>query len=387
MGDTMGQPQSLRVLIAIESLDAGSGRHTVDLALGLSQRGHQVTFVYAPHRANNRFIEELREGEHITLHTFRMKRAVSLNDFGAIKDLDAIATQHGPFDILHGQSSKGGLGVRMMKRDGAKKVYTAHAFRTLDPNVKGLPRAIYATGEKVLAGITDAIICGSTVEYEHALSLGLPKHKLHRIVNGMWPMTNQASRASLHVEAGLPTNAVCVGFIGRMAAQKNPLLFVRAFADAAKAAPDLPLHAIMLGTGTLQGDVDALIADLQMQDRIHMMGSAPGAHWLPAFDMLAMSSDYEAMPYVYVEALFSGTPIITTQVGGAVEAVDPGVNGVIVPVGDQSGLTASMLDLATDWEKRDQFAQASRQRADAFHMDVMVEANLAVYHQLLDKTQ
>ncbi len=371
-----------RVLIVIESLDGGSGRHAVDLALGLGARDHDVVFAYAPHRAHDGLLNELAAGRNVRVAPFRMERAVSPRDMRALVDLEKIVKQYGPFDVVHGQSSKGGAAARLMSAGGAKRVYTSHAFRTMDPTIRPGARMFYNTMERALATRTDALIAGSQREWDHALRVGLPEKKLHKIVNGMWPPTGQPDAITLRMEAGIPMNAVCVGFVGRFEYQKYPQMFVRAFARASAELNGVAPYALMVGDGSLRPDVEHEIAKAGLGDHVKLLGAAAGLRWMPAFDILAMSSRYEAMPYVYIEALFNSLPIITTDVGGAVEAVAPGVNGVITPTLDEEAFANALTSLIRDQQLRQSYAEASRERANDFHMDLMIDRNLAVYRDV-----
>jgi glycosyltransferase involved in cell wall biosynthesis len=89
------------------------------------------------------------------------------------------------------------------------------------------------------------------------------------------------------------------------------------------------------------------------------------------------------MPYVLIEALAAGLPIVATQSGGVAMTVQHGINGLIAPVDDSASLAAALVRLATDDALRAQFAAASASRAEEFTARKMVERTIAVYEQVV----
>ena len=131
----------MRILLTLETSGGGSGRHVLDLAAGLSHRGHDVTFVWSPDRAEEKFVQQLQALRAVSSHPLSMRRAVGLNDVASLRALSNYICNESPFDILHGHSSKAGALVRLLPRNvkGAR-IYTPHAFRTMDPTLSRVGR-------------------------------------------------------------------------------------------------------------------------------------------------------------------------------------------------------------------------------------------------------
>jgi glycosyltransferase involved in cell wall biosynthesis len=89
-----------------------------------------------------------------------------------------------------------------------------------------------------------------------------------------------------------------------------------------------------------------------------------------------MPSLYEGMPYVLLEALAAGVPIVTTDVGGAKEAVDNGVTGFILPENFTDELVERLALLAHDEPLRQQMSAASLRKSSEVSIDNMVRPNL-----------
>ncbi len=122
----------MRILLALEPSGGGSGRHVLDLARGLLDRGHDVTAVWSPIRAETSFASALAAllGERAI--KLDMKRAVGPSDWSSLRVLTKLVRETGPYDILHGHSSKAGALVRLLPRSlpGAR-IYTPVSYTHL----------------------------------------------------------------------------------------------------------------------------------------------------------------------------------------------------------------------------------------------------------------
>lgn len=139
--------------------------------------------------------------------------------------------------------------------------------------------------------------------------------------------------------------------VGRLAAQKNFASLVAAFAIAA--GPDDSLTIV--GEGGERGRLERQIATLGLAGRVHLPGHGAVTPALAAADVFVLSSDYEALPAVVVEALASGLPVVATDCCVSMRSL-VGDFGSIVPCGDAGLLAAAM---------RNQPALTDTQRAAA----------------------
>ena len=113
---------------------------------------------------------------------------------------------------------------------------------------------------------------------------------------------------------GLAADTKFVLFAGRLHPQKDPLLLVEAIACL-----DLPqVHLLMAGAGELESRVKAKIDELNLSERVTMLGGVPQdklARLHQISDVFVLSSVYEGLPFAVLEALSSGTPVVTTDSG------------------------------------------------------------------------
>jgi glycosyltransferase involved in cell wall biosynthesis len=370
-----------RVLLVLETSGGGSGRHVIDLARGLSDRGHEVHVVYSGTRIEQRFANEIRAAARLQHTRINMRRAPHPSDLLAIKRLRAYLARCGPFDIVHGHSSKGGAMARLAAiGHAAIRVYTPHAFRTLDPLLNPVLRLTYTVVEWLLCRLTDGVILVSEEERDHALALGLSPHKLFVVQNGLEPV-QMPKRTEARRGLGLNENIVCIGFVGRFVPQKAPQRLVNAFRRLASRFPHLRL--VMVGDGPLAPELYQLAQRLGLNGRINWLDNTHGPEIMPAFDIFVMPSLYEAFPYVLVEAAAAGLPIVATPVGGTSAIIQNAANGFLI--NDTEDLAQTVARLVEDPSLCRRMGETSRRIARTYTVQNMVEKTCAVYEELLSR--
>lgn len=165
---------------------------------------------------------------------------------------------------------------------------------------------------------------------------------------------------------------VCVG---RLSEQKGHLLLVEAASRLATAGFDFKL--VFVGDGPLRPQIEALIAQLGLDQHIEITGWASNAavqqHLLDA-QVMVLPSFAEGLPVVIMEALALGRPVISTYVAGIPELVEPGVCGWLVPPGSVDRLTEAIRGaLTTDPDALARMGQLGSERVAVLH-DAFTEA-------------
>jgi glycosyltransferase involved in cell wall biosynthesis len=287
----------------------------------------------------------------------------------------------GPFDLIHGHNSKGGALARLAAHAlGIPSIYTPNSFITQDQAVPSWQRYVFAKLERSLARPMAALIAVSHDEAEHARWLGIDPGKIHIIPNGVDPPVFP-SRDAARERLGISAQEFVVGFVGRLAPQKAPEVMLEAFAAAF--AKQSAARLVMVGSGPLAADVQRRVERLGLNSRVLLLGDVVATTVMPAFDVFCLSSRYEGMPYVLIEALAAGLPIVTTRVGGATMCVEPMHNGLIVPPDDIAALSAALATLASDAGLRRGFSAASAGFAARFTAQKMVDQTLRLYARVL----
>ncbi len=375
-----GRSGPMSILLVIESFAGGSGRNVRDLAVALGARGHRIVVAYSPKRASPAYIEALEAAQNVTPVAFSMNRSIGPTDAYALLRLSQIASRHGPFDVIHGHSSKGGVAARLAYAPHTPRVYSPHAFRTMDPTISAPARAIIGTIERTLCRVaTSTIVCVSESERIHARAMGMQTRKIAKVRNGI-DGPAPGDRDALRAQLAIAPDEVAIGFVGRFSHQKDPLRFIDAIARARAVNPKT--RAILIGGDGMEDEVRSALSANGLDDAVALLIDAPGQMWMNAMDVFCMSSRYEAMPYVYIEALFAGLPIVTTNVGGSEETVVHETNGLIVDREDQDALPDAIVRIVSNDEERAAFAAASLKMSKDFAIDAMVDRIIAVYEDV-----
>ncbi len=151
-----------------------------------------------------------------------------------------------------------------------------------------------------------------------------------------------------------------IGFVGRLVSQKAPEVLLKAFVNVVNVCPAARLA--MVGSGPLAAEMEALAAALGVADRVLWLGERDARGLLAGFDVFALASRKEGLPYVVLEAMAAGLPVVATTSAGVEILVEPGVNGAVVPVGDAVAFGTALAALAIDPALRARQGQAAPPR-------------------------
>ena len=178
-----------KILMVIETSGGGSGRHVLDLAGSFSDRGHEVHILYSPRRAEPRFVSELENIDAVKTTAVDLRRSPHYSDIRALRVIGGYLVQQGPFDVVHGHSSKGALACIAARRLRIASIFTPHAPRSLDPTIPRPLRRVFRLFDSLLVSSADAIIAVSDEEYAFLRAKGLPAERLFKVINGLAPQS------------------------------------------------------------------------------------------------------------------------------------------------------------------------------------------------------
>lgn len=182
----------------------------------------------------------------------------------------------------------------------------------------------------------------------------------------------------------LPTEDVLrVVSIGRLVEKKGHHYLIEAFGQAVRQYPSLSLDII--GDGPLRTDLQTLIDDAGLTDRVRLRGGLPPAHVAQALKradlfvhhaVTAHDGDVEAQPLAILEAMAAGLPVIATRHEGIPETITEQHNGQLVDERDTDGTAAALVALANDAEQRERIGQTAWRTVRARHSHQQVRAQL-----------
>jgi len=367
----------LRVLEIVESSGGGTGRHVLDLAEGLARRGCDVHVLYSPRRADRLFLDRVTRLSGVRAAQAPMRTGLHPSDFLAARAIRRYLRDNGPFDVIHGHSSKGGALARLAGfGSGAAIFYTLHGLIMMDPGLARWKRTFYLAIERALSLGTAAIITVSPEESRAAVQLGLGQSRVITIPNGIG-FVHCTRRSDARRALGVEDDELLVGFVGRLVSQKAPHVLLHAFAEVARELPHARL--VMVGDGPLRADLEKLAVELGLGAMVLWLGERDAREVLGALDVFALASRKEGLPYVVLEAMAVGLPVVATASSGVESLIEQGVNGSIVATDDAAAFARALLEIGRDDACRRAMGEASLRLVQNFSIESMIERTLETY--------
>jgi glycosyltransferase involved in cell wall biosynthesis len=187
----------------------------------------------------------------------------------------------------------------------------------------------------------------------------------------------QAMKARL----GIPPQSLVVGTVMRFNEEKQPALWVRVATEISRRRPDVEF--VLVGDGPLRGDTERAFAMAGIETRVHFIGLARDvARVLGVLDVFLLTSRIEGVPNVLIEAQAVGVPVVTTPAGGAAEALEPNVTGLVTPDHSVLAVANTCLTLLDDDELRARMGKAAPDFVrKKFSLDRMIRDTVRLYEE------
>ena len=256
-----------------------------------------------------------------------------------------------------------------------KVIGVSHAFGVYEPFFRR--RYIMKKSDSLLlVGVSNAI----RDDARRALP-NFPTERIQTVYNHI-DCGKAAARLFTREEArnrlGLTEDDFVVGNVGRLHPDKDQATLVEAFATVLGDVPQARL--VIIGEGRLRTELECQIKELGISDRVELKGRVEEAfRYFRAFDVFALSSDYEPFGMVLLEAMVAPIPVVSTDSGGAPEVL--GGDGRFFSVGDVDALAEQLLQISLESKEcREAMARTLLERLHTLFSD---EAARKVFEQLL----
>jgi glycosyltransferase involved in cell wall biosynthesis len=275
-----------------------------------------------------------------------------------------------------------------LRRDSVDLV---HSWLFIANSYAWMARVLGATAPLV----TSARNCKSQGKLHHVLNVAAFRRSVRIVVNsarvGDYVVRHYGARRGRLsvVYNGVDTERFCpaparearpltVMTAGRFVAQKNPLLFLEAAFRLNRKLPEV--RFVMLGDGPQRSLVAERAEAAGLAARLELPGERADAEaWFQRADVFWLTSAWEGLPNVVLEAMACGVPVVATDVGGTRELFSAGVEGFLVRPGEAEGFVGASQTLLQDGELRARMGRAARERAGQFSIPRMVHAMESVY--------
>lgn len=318
----------MKIVYCITGLGLGGAEvSTINLANKMAERGNQVMILYLA--GENEHTTIRNDIQVIGLHMSKTPQGF----FNALWRARKIMQQFRP-DVVHGQMIHANLFVRLLRC------------------VIRLPRVICSEHSIDIRGkgrmwtyrITDRLSDMNTNVSREATNRfieqkAFSKRKSRPMYNGIDTGQYQASltaRNAIRQQYHISRDEFVFLSAGRLTPAKDHKNLLHAFSQLGEHT-----KLLILGKGELQQEIEQTIKELHLSRRVLLVGAHPNVNdYYSAADCLVISSAWEGMPMVVIEAMSNGLPIVSTHVGGTDETIrDP---RWIVPTHNATALAASM---------------------------------------------
>ncbi|MBI1923530.1 glycosyltransferase [Candidatus Poribacteria bacterium] len=240
--------------------------------------------------------------------------------------------------------------------------------------------------QRLLWGATDQVLSVSDMlRKELATEIGFPLEKIKPIINGVdtQKFSVFSNKERLKNTLGKSPDDVVIGTVGRLVPVKDYSTFLKALQILLKAGKEF--HAIFVGDGPLNGELQCLANELRLSKNVTFLGNR---HDIPdllnTMDIFVLTSLHEGISNTILEAMACGLPVVATNVGGTPEIVEDGKTGILVSVQNPDELAGVIEILIENKELRGKMGKQGRRRVEEnFSLERMVKNYEGLYLSLV----
>jgi len=360
----------LRIAQLIESDGPGGAeRVVIDLARGFQAAGGR-SVVFLPADGEGWLARQL-QGSGVAIEYFHLDRPVSP---ACARSLAAAFRRHRVAIAHSHEFSMAVYGALASWLAGVHHVITMHGSRYYAGRLQRRAALRAAIG---LSGGTVAV--STQLAAQMSRDLLVAPSRIEMISNGVRhdPADGSPIRNQLRLGAG---DRLLVS-VGNLYPVKGHVHLIDALARLADRHPNV--HVAICGRGDMESALLARARDHRLAN-VHLLGlRADVGAVLAAADLFVLPSLSEGLPLALLEAMFTGCPIVASDVGQVAVALGRGDAGVLVPPGDAAALAAALDNLLSDPARAQVLGERARQRAAAeYDVSHMVRSYRSIYARL-----
>jgi len=387
----------VRVLRLITRLNIGGPSiQAVTLSERLASRGCTTRLVQGSLGAGEGDMRYLLPPAVAAEYLPRLRRELSpADDYAAFRRVSAILHEFRP-QIVHTHMAKAGAigraAAAMYNRsappaDRARVVHTYHGH-VLEGYFSASKTALFVGIERLLAHATDRLIAISPAIRDELLTqhrIGRPDQ--YRVVPlgfdlSAFAAIDDRARAAARESLGIAPGARVVSTVGRLTMIKQHHLFLETARLVANREPATLF--LIAGDGELRAELERTARDFGLADRVRFLGWRRDLTTIyGASDVFLLTSRNEGTPVALIEALASGVPGVSTDVGG-VRDVMADEAGLVAPYDDAAGLAEAVATLLGGADLRRTMGGRGRASVLArYSIDRLVDDIDGLYRELL----
>ena len=284
--------------------------------------------------------------------------------------------------ILQTHGARANFYGRIAGRLAAVPVIISTVHNSLkDYEVRPLRRGLYTFLLRLTLPLVHQIICVSDANRRDLIEeCPAAAAKTHTVYNGVDPLafTSQPDHQRIRQELGVIQGPVLVT-IARLTEQKGHRYLLQALPCLLETWPQL--CCVFVGEGELQYALHRMAIDLVVEQACRFVGVREDiADILAAADLFVLPSLSEGFPFVLLEALAMGLPVVASQVNGVPELIGDHKTGLLVPPRDPQALATAIREVLSDSTAASKMGAAGRAVVEErFTVDRMVANTMAIF--------
>ncbi|MFQ5685362.1 MAG: glycosyltransferase family 4 protein [Candidatus Scalindua sp.] len=388
-----------RVVHIITRLDKGGSAETTLLTVSaLNREKYEVFLVHGLSLESNMSIMEkeavgldisLAEAKGVRLFTLPslVRRLSFKNDLPAFISIYRLIKRISPH-IVHTHTSKAGaLGRLAAYLAGAPIIIHSPHGHVFHSYYGPVMTRIFVFAEKISSFMTNKIVALTKREKEEHLEVGIASPEKFAIIHSgvmLDELVNKSIDAKTKKnELGIPPGYNVVGTIGRLVPIKGYKYLISA---AKKIIEEIDKTVfVIVGDGYLKSELEKHAEALGVRKNIIFTGwRSDASEILCLFDIFVLPSLNEGMGRVLIEAMALGKPVVASSVGGILDLVRNGENGILVPPRDSDALGEAILQLIRNKDMAGELGKNGKAKIyPEFDASVMVRQVDDLYDSLL----
>jgi glycosyltransferase involved in cell wall biosynthesis len=312
-------------------------------------------------------------------------------DIGYFKEVRVLLSLYKLFkkekpDVVHLNSSKiGGLGSLAARLAGVKKiVFTVHGW-AFDEGRSRAERFLIKCASFFTTLFATNIIAISKKTESQALRFPTARKKTSLIYNGIDPESekNFLSREEARKKIDVRENMFVVGTIAELTKNKGLNYLIEAASKLKLKINGGNFKLIIIGGGEEESELKALASSQDLANEVIFLGFRDNAsQYLKAFDVFALSSVKEGLPYVLFEAGVAKLPVVVTNAGSIPEIVDRERDGLIVPMRNSAEIARALEELMKNPNLRSRLGENLYKKVTSkFTLSEMIRKTIEVYRK------
>jgi len=372
------EKEKLKIIHCFRSPVGGIFRHVRDLVEAHSAQGHEVGIFCDSLTGSDyedQLFEEIKPKLALGLTRIPMRRAITPSDLIALRRSYKHFKELQP-DVLHSHGAKGGAYARiigsLLRVSGTSvaRLYCPHGG-SIHYEKGSLKGRVFFGLERAMERMSDRLIFVSKYEMDGYIDkVGQPRCPVSLVYNGL--------SEKEYERVATDSDAADFLYIGMMRDLKGPDVFLEAMQKLN--AGDRKVTAHFVGDGPDKPNYINTIAQSGLSSVITVHDAMPAREAFAKAKCVVVPSRAESMPYIVLEAIAAGKPIVCTNVGGIPEIFDQELDALIEP-GNAQELANAMAGMLDNSQAQSEANKRHARLKQRFSVDVMASDVLKAYRQ------